>query len=52
MHNLQDDLIIDPSIIVKLYEVPCVNFSTFGSEKYIRENTVRPLSIPSYEISI
>ena len=48
----QDDLIIDLSKRAKLYEVPRVQFSIFGSEKDIQETTVRPLSIPSYEISI
>ena len=48
----QDDLIIDLSRRVNLYEVPRVQFSTFGSENDIQETTVRPLSVPSYEISI
>ena len=48
----QDDLIIDLSRRVKLYEVPRVQFSIFGSEKDIQETKVCPLSAPFYEISI
>jgi len=48
----QDDLIIDLSRRAKMYEVPHVTFSTFGSVKYIQETTVHPISMPSYEISI
>ena len=48
----QDYLIIDFSRRAKLYEVPRVTVSTYGSEKCIQETTVRPLSVPSYEISI
>jgi len=48
----QDDLIIDLSKRAKLYEVPRVQFSIFGSEKDIQKTTVRPLSVSSYEISI
>ena len=48
----QDDLIIDLSRRANLYEVLCVTVSTFGTEKYIQEATVRPLSVPSYAISI
>jgi len=47
-----DDLIIDLSRRLNLYEVPRVTISTFGSEKYLQETTVYPLSVPSYKISI
>ena len=46
------DLIIDKFSKANLYDVPQVTVSTFGSEKYIQETTVRPLSVPSYEILI
>ena len=48
----QDDLIIDLSRRAKLYEVPRVQFLIVGSEKDTQETTVRPLSGPSYEISV
>ena len=46
------DLLLDWFSRAKLYDVPRVTVSTFGSEKHPQETTVRPLSVPSYETSI
>src|SRR3984885_4606408 len=46
------DLIIDLFRRANLYEVPRVTIWTSGSEKYLEETTVRPLSVPFCEISI
>ena len=46
------DLIIDLFRKENLYEVPRVTILTFASKTYIQETKVRPLSVPSYEISI
>ena len=46
------DLFLDWFSRANLYDVPRVTVSTFESETQAQETTVRPLSIPSYEISI